>query len=195
MDSNDVVPIMKYIAFTVLLFAFSPLIVAQSAISLDSQIYPAGIITGLRFDVPISDQAQVFARGGFNITDRRDWGEQKEEEGQGFGFGGGIEFTNSNYERLSMILRTDIWFLNIDWQKPTVICPIVPPCFESDTPQSTKVTVLQPTIGFGYQIPVSGSFFLKPSLNLGYEINVHTRGEEVGEGTIILGGIQAGYRF
>jgi hypothetical protein len=186
---------MKYIASAVLLFTFSPLIVAQSAISLDSQIYPAGVITGLRFEFPISEQTQVFVRGGFNITDRRNWGVQKEEEGQGFGIGGGIEFTNSNYERLSMILRTDIWFLNIDWQKPTVICPIVPPCFESDTPQSTKVTVLQPTIGFGYQIPVSGSFFLKPSLSLGYEINVHTRGEEVGEGTIILGGIQAGYRF
>lgn len=182
---------MKYIASAVLLFTFSPLIVAQSAISLDSQIYPAGIITGLRFDFPISEQTQVFVRGGFNITDRRDWGEQKEEEGQGFGIGGGIEFSNSNYEQFSMIIRTDIWSMDINWTNYDTVCPIVPPCFENRFDGSTKVTVLQPTIGFGYQIPVSGSFFLKPSLSLGYEINVHTRGE----GTIILGGIQAGYRF
>ncbi|MBO6535336.1 MAG: hypothetical protein JJ966_03880 [Balneolaceae bacterium] len=168
---------------------------AQPSLSVESQIYPAGSIHSLRLDLPILASVNAFARTGLNVTDRRDWGDQDREEGQGYGFGAGVEFSNSNYDRISLLIRTDLWFLDINWTNFDTVCPIVPPCFENRFDGATKVTVLQPTIGFAYQIPLTGSFFLKPSVNLGYEINIKTEGEPVGEGAILLGGLQVGFRF
>jgi len=180
----------------VIAFSFSLICAsAQTSISMETQVYPAGFLPGLRLDYAINDKVQLFARGAFNFTNRRDWGVQDNEEGNGAGFGIGAEFKNSRIKNLSLNIRADLWFMDIDYYNTETICPIVPPCFDLRINGQSDVTVLQPTLGFGYQIPISNSFFLKPSLNLGYEINIRTKGEDVGEGAIFLGGVQLGYRF
>jgi hypothetical protein len=168
---------------------------AQSSISVESHAYPAGLIPGIRFDYSANDQVQVFLRGAYNATNRRSWGVQDNEKGGGFGFGIGAEFQNSSFEKLSLNVRADLWFMDIDYYNSAPLCPIVAPCFNGRIYGNTNVTVLQPTIGFGYQIPISNSFFLRPTINLGYEINIKTEGDDVGEGAILLGGIQIGYLF
>jgi len=167
----------------------------QSSISIEAQAYPAGVIPGIRFDYSISEQTQLFVRAGYNFTDRRDWGEHDNEEGGGAGFGIGAEFRNPRFQNFSLNVRTDLWFMDIDWYNEEEICPFAPPCVDIKFPGTTEIAVLQPTIGFGYQFPVSGSFFIKPTINFGYEVNIRTEGEDVGEGTILLGGLQVGYLF
>ncbi len=167
----------------------------QTSFSIESQAYPAGFINSFRIDYALSDQIQLFARGGMNVTDRRNWGVKDNEEGTGSGFGVGVEVSNSHIKNLSLILRSDLWFMDIEWTNFETICPFAPPCFENRFDGESKVTVLQPTLGVGYQIPLFGSFFIKPSVNVGYEINIYTQGEDVGEGAILLGGIQVGYEF
>lgn len=173
---------------------------AQTSISFETQAYPAGFIPGVRVDYSINEHVQLFARGAYNFTDRRDWGVQDNEEGNGTGFGIGIEFGNSRFENLLFNVRTDLWFMDIDWMDNRFIpCPLNQICTQTldAVPRkfngNTELVILQPTIGFGYQMPLSGSFFLKPSINIGYEINIKTDGEDVGEGAILLGGIQFGY--
>lgn len=186
---------MKTIALILFLTLTTITVNAQSQISIESQAYPAGIIPGIRFDFPISSDVQMFSRVAYNFTNRRDWGVQDNEEGGGAGFGIGVEFGNSRFENLLLNVRTDLWFMDIDYYNIETICPFVAPCIDQRIDGRSDVTVLQPTIGFGYQIPLSDSFFLKPSINLGYEINISTQGQEVGEGAILLGGIQIGYVF
>ncbi|MBO6792982.1 MAG: hypothetical protein JJ895_03655 [Balneolaceae bacterium] len=186
---------MKHSNIISLLFLLGQHAFGQATISIESQAYPAGFINSLRIDYALTDQIQLFARGGVNETDRQNWGVKDNEEGNGTGFGAGVEISSSHIKNLSLILRSDLWFMDIDWTNFDTVCPIAPPCFENRFDGTSKVTVLQPTLGVGYQIPLFGSFFLKPSVNIGYEINVYTRGEPVGEGAILLGGIQVGYEF
>lgn len=186
---------MKTLILSFIIICLPTVIFAQSSISIETQAYPAGVIPGLRIDFSLSDDVEFFARGAYNFTNRRDWGVHENEKGGGAGFGIGAEFTNSNLNQFSLNIRADLWFMDVDFYDFETICPFVPPCFEQRIDGSSDVTVLQPTIGFGYQIPLSGSFFIKPSLNLGYEINIKTKGEDVGEGAILLGGIQIGYLF
>ena len=168
---------------------------AQTSISIETQAYPAGLIPGLRFDYSLNDQVQLILRGAYNATNRRDWGVQDNEEGGGLGFGIGAEIQNSSIKELSMNVRADMWFMDIDYYNIETICPFVAPCLDQRIDGRSDVIVLQPTVGFSYQIPVSSSFFLKPTINLGYEINIKTEGEDVGEGAILLGGIQIGHLF
>ena len=58
----------------------------------------------------------------------------------------------------------------------------------------TDITVLQPTIQLAY-IFLKNDWLFTPHLAFGFEINVKTEGEEVGEGAILLGGISIGRRF
>lgn len=168
---------------------------AQSSISLETQAHSAGFMPGIRVDLPLAHQINIVTRLAYLSTDRRDWGLNDFEKRSGLGFGLGAEFSNAEITNFSLNVRADIWRLDTDWEYTDIICGIVPPCFEHPIKGSSSVTVLQPTIGFGYQIPIGSSFFLQPSLNLGYEINLYTKGRAVGEGTLLLGGIQLGYLF
>ncbi|MEQ9308212.1 MAG: hypothetical protein RLN90_02085 [Balneolaceae bacterium] len=168
---------------------------AQTSIGIESHIYPAGVIPSIRYDLGITENLTFNSRIGYKFTNRSDWGKRDNEEGRGFGFGLGFEQTNFLAENLSLNFRTDLWFMNIDWYEERIFdCPENANCapYLSGT-GSTDVLVLQPSLGFAYQFPVSKQFFFKPSLSFGYEINVHTEGEEVGGGAILLLGVQFGY--
>ncbi|MBO6523262.1 MAG: hypothetical protein JJ971_05505 [Balneolaceae bacterium] len=182
---------MKQLLLFFLLFIGIPTY-AQTSLGIEAQAYPAGVVPGLRFDLGISETLTLTSRIGYNFTDRRDWGEHDNEEGGGPGFSLGFERTGFLTEKLSVYARTDLWFMDIDWRDTQYICPVAPPCGNIESAGATNITVLQPTLGIGYSFPLSGNYFVKPSLSFGYEINVKTDGEDVGQGPILLAGFQLG---
>ncbi|MDX1672276.1 MAG: hypothetical protein R3211_08030 [Balneolaceae bacterium] len=149
------------------------------------QVYPAGIILGIQGGLNIGSGHELQLRVGYNITDRGDFGEHDEEEGGGPGAGLGYRhFLENTLTGLFLGGRADIWFMDIDWRD------------ESPTRfGSSQITVLQPTIEAGYDFLQNSSWKLMTTISFGFEINVRTEGEEVGEGAIFLGGLNVGYRF
>jgi len=192
-NSEFILP-MKQILFIILAFT-STTLVAQNSISLETQVYPAGIIPGIRFDLNLSDNSFLTSGIGYNFTDRQDFGKNDNEEGGGPGFSLGYARANFFTENLTAHIRTDLWFMDIDWeQKGLIICDPTA-CPNAVTRGTTEITVLQPTLGLGYNLILSENLFLKPNLSFGYEINIKTKGREVGEGAILLGGLSFGYDF
>lgn len=60
---------------------------------------------------------------------------------------------------------------------------------------STDITVLQPTVQGGYDFSLGGGrFVLETTLAAGFEFNVRTDGEDVGEGPILLLGLGIAHR-
>ncbi len=173
---------------------------SQSIIGIESQAYPAGIVPGIRFDYALGNNSYITSRIGYNFTDRRNWGKHDNEEGGGPGFSLGYEYKGLFSENVNLHIRSDLWFLDINWNNQVDIekaCEGIPPglCYPIFPRGKTKIIVLQPTVGLSYVTDLNNRFFLKPSLSFGYEINIQTKGEDVGEGAIILGGINLGYRF
>lgn len=185
---------MKQILFVISVL-FTSTLFAQNSIQLETQAYPAGIIPGVRFDFNIGNNSYLTSRIGYNFTDRQDFGKNDNEEGGGPGFGIGYVRSDFISSDLSVHIRTDLWFMDIDWRDSQTICGTVSPCFEQGINGTSEIIILQPTVGIEYMIPSSTNLFLKPSLSFGYEINIKTKGREVGEGAILLIGLSLGRRF
>lgn len=150
------------------------------------QAYPAGLIFAVRASFPIQTRSTLTAHAAYNVTDRRDFGEHDNEEGDGPGFGLAFRrYLGARYDGLHLGVRTDLWFMEIDW--------------EDDTPRRmgmTDIVVLQPTAQAGYTRTVAhGRFVLEATVSLGAEINIDIQGEAVGEGAILLGGLAIAYRL
>lgn len=144
----------------------------------EAELYPAGVVVAGSGASPISENAVVFGRAGYNFTDRRDYGDHEDESGGGPGFGFGYRRWFGE-ERRGWFwgARADLWFLEIDWEDA------------GGTRSGTSdVIVLQPVGQGGYTWPV-GDWRLDLSASLGAEINVDTSGEDVGEGAILLLGV------
>lgn len=181
--------------FVFALFFIPTSLFAQSSFSVEAQVYPAGIIPGIRFDYSLGNNSYLTSRIGYNLADRKDYGKNDNEEGDGLGFSIGYARTNFLATNLTAHLRADLWFMDIDWeQKGLIICDF-DTCPNAVATGTTEITVLQPTFGLEYNIAFSKNLFLKPSFSFGYEINVKTKGREVGEGAILLGGLSFGYQF
>lgn len=170
---------------------------AQNAktIGLEVQGYPAGVITTLRGGLEISPQQELSLRLGYNYTDRGDFGEHENEEGGGPGFSLGYRYyTGEELDGFFLGARANLWFLEIDW-RDDLSCPPNATCVDSVT-GTTDITVLQPTAEIGYNL-LGGrsSWMLAPVIGFGWEFNIRTVGEDVGEGAILLGGINVAYLF
>lgn len=142
--------------------------------------YPAGLVPGAVLSYQLSTQAEMAFTVGANVTDRRDWGEHENEEGSGFG--GGLRYTHF-FTTVSSGwfagLVTDIWRLEIDWED------------DNETRSGmSNITVLQPTGRGGYRFKLNEMFTLDAAAALGAEINIATDGEDVGQGAILLLGVQ-----
>ena len=164
--------------------AFKPI-----SIGLEFQAYPAGYIAGLRGDFGFGTNWTGNSRVGYNFARRRDLGEHDEEKGGGPGISLGTRYYfKEMYGGIFIGLRSDLWFLNIDW--------------EDEVPDSdprtgtTDITVLQPMGEGGYAfILKKHNLSLSLYISLGFEINVRTTGEAVGEGPISLLGFTFDKRF
>ena len=148
---------------------------------LEIQIYPTGIIPGLRLEKYLNATSSINFRLGYQLIDHRDLGVQENEEGSGFGASVAYrKFFKANHKGLSLALRSDLWFNKIDWTNGT-------------TTGTSNITVIQPTLMAEYAIRPSDSFSITPSLSFGWEWNVATDGEPTGEGAIILVGCSIGF--
>jgi len=159
---------------------------------LELQAYPAGVIPGLTLDYRITENQFLHMRVGYNYTDRGSWGEHDQEDGGGLGFSLGYKFREVFGTKFTAELRSDLWFMNIDWEDERVICGTFPPCNEVLAEGDTDITVLQPTVGIGYPVRLSGRLVLTPTVSFGRELNITTDGEDVGEDFIGLIGLRLG---
>lgn len=147
------------------------------------QWYPAGGIMAIHLAFNAKLHHSFYTRLGYNMANRKNFGKHDDEQGGGFGATFGYRYY-IKYKPVGFFLggRTDLWALNIDWKQGT----------ESGT---SKVTVFQPTAELGYTFLINDQVFITPTFTNGFEINIKTRGEPVGEGFITLLGLSAGIRF
>lgn len=155
-------------------------------VGVEVQVYPAGVILGLKTGILLDDGHEFNLRVGYNITRRGDFGVHDNEEGGGPGFGFGYRYRIEEAfdERAFIGARADLWFMDLDWRDR-----------QPDRVGTTSITVLQPTLEAGYDLLDRSDWRLQPTISFGYEFNVDTDGEEVGEGPILLGGLNALYNF
>ena len=160
-----------------------------SALGIETQVYPAGVIPGLHAQWGLSPNSALTARAAFNFTDRRDFGEFDDEEGGGVGGGVGYRrYLRDSREGWLWGGRIDVWALEIDWED------------NGGTPEATSgttdIVVLQPTAEVGYGMRLGDSKWrLEWTLGLGAEMNIDTDGEDVGEGAIALLGATLVHRL
>ncbi len=192
--------ITKSAFFAIVLFTFPFSLLAQTSLNIGFQVYPAGFVPTLQGELNLNSDLRIFGRIGYNFTDRNDWGEHDEEEGSGVGFGFGFKTSNILFNKVSLHAATDFWFMDIDWTTYIPCEPASTSCgrgqlVESEIYGVSEIIVLQPVIGINYRLPTFNRLIIEPGISFGYEINIHTEGEDVGDGPILLGGIQIGYLF
>jgi len=159
------------------------------SVGVEIQAYPAGAIFGIRSDLSFSNHLSGNLRLGYNLARRRDLGEHDDERGGGLGGSLGARyFFKEDFHGFFLGLRCDLWLLDIDWvtERPG----------DEDLTGTSDITVLQPMAEGGYTFLLGdGNWTITPKISLGYEINVKTGGEEVGEGAISLLGVSLSRRF
>lgn len=193
-------------------------------IGMDTQAYPAGIITGLRLEWLFTNQDSLSLRAAYNFTQRQDFGVHDNEAGGGAGGGLGYRhFLYSNDHGLFMGFRTDIWVMDIEWRddfnplnrplENILLNPILNPSLPAeldvrknplwflifnpyaDVKGKTKITIVQPTIEAGYAFALGKYWRLDVNVALGAEINTSSHGEAVGQGAILLWGFSIAHRL
>ncbi len=155
----------------------------QSQFGLGIQQYPTGFLFTVMGVYAMNEQTDFEVRIGYNLVRHGSAGVHEDERGGGWGGSLAIfKRAIARYPRLSLGLRTDLWFNQIDWKDD----------IQSANPQfgHTDAIVFQPTLVGHYVIELGDHFTLVPSLALGAEINLRERGGEVGEGPILLWGFQ-----
>ena len=157
---------------------------SQVTIGPELQIYPTGLLPGIRIEKQISEKSSLNFRLAAQIIDHRDLGVQDDETGSGWGASIGIRNFFSTYNQgWSMAGRLDLWRNSIDWSNTEN---------GNTVSGNTKITVLQPTVLLEYAFRKK-NILISPSLGLGYEWNVTTDGEPTGEGAILLLGCTVGF--
>ncbi len=158
------------------------------ALGLEFQQYPTGSIPGVRLGFALADHHSLELRVGYNIVYHGDAGVHELEEGGGFGFSPGYQYWfRSAHEGLFLGARVDFWFNSVDWKDNIGLA--------NELSGTTEIMVIQPTLTGGYSIPIAQKLYLTPTLAFGAEINTRQEGADVGEGAILLAGLQLNYRM
>ncbi len=157
-------------------------------LGLEIQQYPTGFLLGGHFEFGLGQHHALAFRAGVNIFDHRDLGVQEEEKGSGPGFTVGYNYYfNPTHQGWFLGIRNDFWFNSVDWRNNLGSA--------SETSGNTQIVVMQPTAIAGHLFILNNQWVVTPTLAFGYEINVVEEGEDVGEGAILLWGVNLGYRF
>ena len=161
---------------------------AQTSTGIEIQRYPAGYQFMLTGEYGINTSHAIQVRFGYNMAKRKDFSPYNDfEDGGGLGATLGYRYYfGAENNGLYLGARTDFWNLTIDWED------------ESETPNAgtTKTIVFQPTGEVGYMHAFKESpLALGVNAAAGYEVNVVTKGEAVGEGAIGLFGIMMRYKL
>lgn len=156
-----------------------------SAMGIETQAYPAGMMYSAIATFDFDQQNEFLFKAGYNIARRKDFGEHDNEEGGGPGFGlAWKHYLGPNKSRLYFSVRNSFWFMKIDWQDNS-----------PNRQGTTHITVLQPSVSAGYDFRLSHSITLGIFSSLGYEVNLITSGEAVGQGGISMVGLGFNYRL
>lgn len=154
-------------------------------LGLEIQAYPAGMMFMGKADFNLSENNQFTAKAGYNMARRQDFGEHDNEEGGGLGLNIAFKhYFKENYLGWNYSLRASLWMMTIDWR--------------NDNPAqsgSTSITVFQPTISGGYDFALDPKLKLGLFVAFGYEINVISSGQEVGQGGISLAGFSLSHKI
>lgn len=177
------------IVFAVLAYynSFSQVHVAH--IGTETQWYPAGYQLMATSEFGLSEHDALLLKFGYNLADRKDFSPYNDHEAGG-GFGGTLGYRHFFGKNILSGFyiggRVDLWGLAIDWSDAS----------EIPNTGTTNITVLQPTGEIGYLYHFKNTPFAA-GLNYaaGWEINIVTKGEAVGEGAIGLVGLILNYRM
>jgi hypothetical protein len=148
----------------------------------EQNVYPAGIISGLVVESRLGDHGAINFRIAANIARRKGFSGLNDDE-RGWGPGASIGYRYYLKQGQSGFfagLRSDIWFMRIDWIDKSEKVPN----------GVTNITVIQPTLELGYMFALKGGWNLSAALTNGLEINVVTKGQEVGQGFITQGALR-----
>lgn len=147
------------------------------------QAYDKGYIAALHlaYNFPIHHSIQL--RAGYNKSNWKSEGLHDNEEGGGPGFSLGYRYYFLvRPHGFFLGARTDVWHLSIDWKKGIAT-------------GNSKTWALQPTVEMGYMFLINDMVFITPSIAAGVQSNLQTQGQTVGDGSIFLAGISAGWKF
>ena len=140
------------------------------------QVYPVGYMTMITSNIFIKEDLALRFRLGGNFADREDFSGFNDDE-VADGFGGSVGLVKYvPYWKGNFIFggSLDVWNMWTDWKDGL------------NTPNPTSGTtynlVIQPWVNAGYLYNLSNKWNAGISIGLGREINVITRGENVGEG-------------
>ena len=176
---------MKYL-FSLILFTYCAVVVqGQDTIlvknigwGIEAQLYPTGFIGGAVIIKEVSRSNFIHARLGYNLVRHGDAGLHEDERGSGFGLTVGYDYALAiGKTHVLLGARCDVWQNAITWTN-NIGSSI-------ELSGKSKVTVVQPTLRLSYPVRV-GSDFIIPEIAFGSEINVYTKGDDVGEGIILL---------
>jgi len=158
---------------------------AQPSVHAGAQVYPAGQIGYVGVSYAFASHWAGGLSVGYNRARRQDFGVHDDERGDGSGIRvhGTYRFRPEGSSLVAGV-HLDLWQLTIEWIDfpPTPTGPI--------SAGLTEITVLQPTASLGYVWVLSPRIHVGAHMALGAEVNVRTDGQEVGQGAILLGGIQ-----
>jgi len=144
----------------------------------------------LRAEKLMSTKSTFGIYASYNKADRKDFGEHQNEEGDGFGAGLVYKrFVVQDSSGFYIGLENFVWILEIDWTDATTNNAF-------SFAGTTDILVLQPAVNFGYKyVPESRNWYAEVGFAFGTEINVKTRGSEVGQGGISMVTASAGFRM
>jgi hypothetical protein len=177
------------VLFPVLSIAQDEEIPTTFTLGAEFQAYPAGQMYGLRAEYYLNNKSELNLRAGYNAAFRMDFsGLNDNEQGGGWGFTPGYRyhFDKGYLKNFFVGARCDFWWLTIDWRD------------DDNVPRTgtTNITIVQPTVELGYTIRFGANqWMLRPTIAFGQEINVVTKGDEVGQGGISLIGMSFSRRL
>ena len=153
------------------------------------QLYPAGIMSMLTSNVFLNEKWALRFRVGGNFADRQDFSDYNDDEvASGFGATIGV-VRYFPYGKGNFILGAsiDTWNMWTDWKDDLDTA--------NPTQGETYNFVIQPWINEGYLFDYSEKWNAGGSLGFGREINVITRGENVGEGWMGIVTLSVNYKI
>jgi hypothetical protein len=175
---------------TILVFCFGQKAQSQDNdfhIGIETQWYPAGFQFMATTEYSLSSKDALHLKLGYNLARRQDFSPYNElENGGGWGATLGYRhYFREDVKGFYLGARFDIWSLTIDWEDDN-----------ATRMGTTDIIVFQPTFEIGYLYQFTDTpFAIGANLSNGYEINIQTKGEAVGEGFITLLGIRLRYEL
>lgn len=158
-------------------------------IGTEIQVYPAGVMPMLTSTVFWNEKWAFRFRIGGNFADRQDFSEYNDNEvASGFGATLGVvryfPYGKGNFIAGAFL---DTWNMWTDWKDN----------INTSTPTQgqTYNLVIQPWINGGYLFNLSDKWNVGPKIGFGREINVITRGDNVGEGWMGLVTLAVNYKL